>query len=412
MTGYNPSSRDSERALLGCFLIDSSLIGTVDIEPVDFYDPQHRKYYEVMLRLGTDADFVTVSEQFNGGTDRGYLSGLLNEPASILNADLYAKAIKEAAYKRGVAYLLQDNYIELTKGNFDPGKLIAELTKSVNIDSGAVHISKYTHEYQTYALEREADPREVWGIPSGIIDFDRLTGGYHKRKMVLISGDPDTGKTIFVIQSAVGAAKAGYNVLVYELELTGQDMASRIISAERGIEERQVHRGKLGTSGMLSLEEGVKQVNDLPIYMSEKTDWSTTKLRADVARMKTQLGCVDLVVLDSLVRLTDAPYSNVWENDTWKSGMVRNMAKDLDVAVLTVHNKIKSDGRPRMKDLRGGFDVPYQADEVYFLVESDDELDWGKPRRLIPDKQRYGGPQKWIDLVIPNDRPTLVALTQ
>jgi replicative DNA helicase len=404
---YRPSDKLTERALLGSLLLAPYMINSIDIQPDDFFFVYHRDHFAVMRELGEDANIVSILSKMNGTGDAALLSGCMNEAISPLYADNYVKIIKEKATERRGVLLAEQMVQDIQHGTFDPGKYITALSNNVNVDGGAEHIRKYSTELEQYAMEREKDPREVWGIPTGITLFDKLTGGLHRRKMVIISGDPGLGKTIFVVQAAVAAAQAGHRTVVYELELTGRDMASRIISGWRGVSERDIHRGKLGTSGMLSLGKGVQDLNELPIYISEATQWTATAIRADVARLKAN-GGVDLVVLDSLARLKDSDSPNNWENDTLKADRIRDMAKDLDVALLTVHNKVKTEGTPRMRDLRGGYDIPYQTDELFFMVESDLEMDWGKPRRLIPSKQRYGGPVSYIDLAIPNDRPILV----
>jgi len=392
-------------------LLDPSCATLVGVQPADFYILRHRWIWDAVLQAGPRGDLLTISDRLkkNGKLDEiggiAYLTKLLNSTPTISHAEEYAKLVKEETTRRKYLELAEKIAKDAQNGSIDPTVYIDAITSSTAVLGGAEGIQRFTLEYERYVQKRQEDPRDVWGIPTGFIDFDRVTGGLHKKQVVMISGETGVGKTLFVIQAAVEAAKAGYKVVIYELEMDGKDLVGRVISGETKISTRRVHQGQLTEGDMFSIGSQVSAICDLPIWMSDETHWTTIGIRSDLSKIKSQHGA-DLVVVDYMNLLADKGGNSESENIELKCKGFRNICKDLDVAGLTVHSQIKTESTFRKTtDLRGSAEVGYAVDQVWFVTK-----DYNKPlvRLLETTKQRHGSDSDiFIKLVMNKDVPRL-----
>jgi replicative DNA helicase len=409
MSDLLPHKKEDEQSLLGAILLDSSLLTRLHIPSDLFYIEDHQIIYKAMVELGDSLNLVTLVDKLP--QFKTYASLLIKSCPSTLYAESYLDILQKILERRQIVLLANDMASAAYSGNVDKTQYLDRLTGQSN-GAGTTHIRTFTRQLEHYVQDRQANPAEVWGIPTGLSEFDTWTGGLHKKRLVLVCGKPKVGKTILLCQTAKHAASKGYKVAVYETELSGIDTASRLVTASAGVIEQRMHQGKLKDDELIRLGQAVSELNDLPIYLSEETHWTSASLSADVARLQADHG-VDLVIIDSMKRLNDKDYDSSWANEELKSARIRAMAKNLDVAVFTVHNLIKGDGTHMgLDDVSGSAEVTYIADEVFFLVENKDNYcSYGKPRQLVAKAQRFGGQKGWIDLVLHNDKPELVTPT-
>ena len=397
-------SRAAEEAYLGCLIIDASQYAEAPIDPDDMYVIRHRWILQAIIDLGVKSDIITLTnlleerDQLEEAGGAAYLTTLFSSMPFGAQLPKYAGVIRAKSERRGMIEIAN----EIAKRAYQPGDvdvsdLTTRLAQNVKVQgSGAQPLREDAEEYLNWMYARAADPREVWGIPTGFPDLDKITGGWHPGRAVVIVGDSGLGKTQFILQSGFHAAKSGFGVHLYELEMSTHDLIHRLVLAEASfggtlpwgaLERGTASAGVLGAAGEFVTDTLMK----LPLYVSDETHWTPTSIRADILRnMRTRK--IDLVIVD-YAKLVQAPNAaNEYEAQEIVSRDLRNIAKDLNVAMLTVNSQTK-DG-----SIRGSNEVKYTADEIWRLelepaltTDGTNGATGQDILNLLPVKRRHGG---------------------
>lgn len=352
-----PHSREAEEAVLGAVLIDESIMQKLVLEPEDFYIRRNGMIFQAMRIMAKNnkcVDFVTLCAQLEnmrllnevGGA--AYIMGLINKTPSSLNAEGYADVIVERAKRRSVIYAAQKLAQSAYNLNTDFQGFIStamdELAHSIVLSKGAVHISHFTslaYDEADAAMTRYAEnPNDVFGIPTGFADWDKITCGFQKGEVVLLAGEPGSGKSVLAVQTLANAARAGHPGALYELEMGGLQVMRRLLSAKAKIPTMSIRKGSMTEEELPVFLAAIDEMSNLPIYISDSSNLTTTEIRADLMRLKEFFG-VELVVIDYIGLLKDAPDKKEVERQTLISGRVHDIAKDLDLAVIGISSMTK-----------------------------------------------------------------------
>jgi replicative DNA helicase len=293
---YSPHAEES---LVGAALIDAGVIGRVSVEPEDFYIVRHGMIWAALLELhkrGSGVDFVTVCEEMDSKGKLGevggdaYLTKLIHDTPSSLGAEDYARIIKDNSSRRNTLRLASD----LARLAGDESKdlsqsisqVMTDLTKTASITQGAVSWSRYLSQSYDLVAERAINPQDTWGIPTGFSDYDRMTGGLQQTEIMLLSGEPGKGKSIFALQAAQAMAKDGHPGALYSLEMLGRAVTLRALSNASKIESRRLKSGRIREDEWPQFINAFEELSQLPIYMSDSVEWTTAALRSDLSRLK------------------------------------------------------------------------------------------------------------------------------
>lgn len=390
-------SKETEEALLGALMIDPSALYRVAVDPFDFHFAQNRKVYvaihELMRKHGS-VDQVLLSKQLNG-VDQGWFWGLINVVPSALHIEAYASEVRELAERREMLDIAGDIAKSAYAGRVDLSHFNKRLADSVRADGETRGVS--TKEYYDYLVERDRKPDEVWGIPAPWGDFNKVTGGLHKRRSTLFIGQPGVGKTVAVMQIGLIAAQKGHKVSVYSLEMSERDLVGRWVAMMTRIPEKRVHRGILKPGQIVKIEQALEEIEALPIRISEETHWTSMGINADLVKH----GGSDLVIVDYLAKLKD-PGEKRYNAEAQASSNLRDGAKNLGHALIMVASMVK-DG-----SVKGAAEVAYVQDETWRIEKS--AFDGGVDDRIVkmfPSKQRHGGDKAYIKLEMVKDLPLL-----
>lgn len=396
MTAQPIYSREAEESIIGAVLINQSVFKTIDLQPEDFYTTIYgdvwRAFQKITLESGT-IDILTVKEKLGGKVDA--LKLIANVPSS-LHAKHYAEIVREKARRRQLVLLASDMAKSAYNQEGDLEKEIPEymtrLVNSAKIVNGAEHISKALAELYDEIKERAINPQDVWGAPTGFIDYDLMTGGHHTGEMTLLSGKPGLGKSIIAIQMAIGMSKHSPGV-IYEMEMGETQTVRRSVSNESKIETRRMRNGSMEDDDWDVLAKAIASMETLPIYISDHTGWTTASMRADLARLKAQQN-IKWFIVDYLYLLQDQYGNNDYERLAYISKSLKNICKDLDLAGLIIHSMTKAEmnsDTPSLVGMRGSGQIAYDADVAIYLIE--DEIDkenvklyFVKFREDIPDR--------------------------
>ena len=406
----NMHNIEMERALLGLCLVDGDLVKVLDIEPKDFYVETHQWIYKSMLNLGV-IDIITVADELErigklseiGGTPK--LMKFSSSFYSLGSAEEYAETIKGYRRARTDVQVLTKALNEINNGGLNRAQLLSDLTSNTGVVGQAVHIKEHASVLFDDIEKRQNDPREIWGMPTGFSDLDKLTGGVHKKQTTIFAGAPAVGKTMLVMQIAYQMAVAGHSVGVWSFEMNASRLLGRLVSAVTGVPTRKMYQGKL--NGDLSkVMTAIGNLENLPIYISDVSGMTTSTLRADVHRIKVLHG-IDVAVLDYINLLLDSDGANRNENTANKARRWQAICKDMDIHGLTVQSMNKEGMRaavPDMAGMSGPADVSFDADNIFFMVKPPTDVtpveDSGEVIKLLPSKLRDGDMgKKPIDLV-------------
>jgi replicative DNA helicase len=334
---------------------------------------------QALRSRGFSVDILTVSEELERAgklTEVGgpaYLAELIGNTPSSMGAESYAQIITEKAGRRR----LLDAANSLARAAYDEGKPIDDaviavtqlLTGSIQPRGAAVHLSKYVEELMDDVEERSKNPKDIWGLETGVLDFDKITGGLQAGEVCYLGGDPGIGKSILSMQMGIGMATKNHPGAIYSLEMKGLPVTRRIVSEIGELDTRKLKSGRLLDSDWPIFIQACEAAIALPVYLSDDSYWTTAGLRADMARLRSQ-NKIEWFVLDYLLLVCDGDGKlDEIERSALLSRRVKALAKEFDLAGITV-NSVTKDG----SDIRGSNQVKHDADVILMLGEHQPEV--------------------------------------
>ena len=405
-----PHSPAVEERILGVVLIDPEVMNEIDLLPEDFYIERNRMIYQACLDLkrdGQDINYVTVCSRLQ---ERGQLSevggdmrvsGLLTLPDMFtFQVDSYVSVIRKKSVQRRILHVSE----ELLKTAFvDDGvedgvsKAMDTLSRLAIAHTGATHISHYASQVYDEVLNAYSNPRDIYGIPTGLVDFDRLTGGMQKAATIRLAGEPGVGKSALAASLLIGAAEMGHPSAYYALEMNGAAVVRRLLAARARIPTRDLRQGKLDDSAWKRFTEAVEQVSVIPFYLSDYSLWTTASIRSDLQKLKTNHG-IEVVAIDYEGLLQDDLDKDDITRSKIISGRVHAICKDLDIAgiVLDDMNKEGFDNSSSGKrNISGSARKAHDADVIILMRKHPQNAGW---IRLTWEKDREDSPDKFLDL--------------
>lgn len=405
-------SLDAERGVLGALIAGSDRPSQFGLDPSDFYVVKHGWIFDALLRLdagGKVINFVTVSEKLRetgkfeevGGSDG--LMSLTEFP--LHEAKSYAEIVKAKSRRRHIMHSLSEAARATAQPDTDineaAAKLLENLLKDSGNDDGARPIGEALTALYDEIEDAYNNPREYFGIPTGLTGFDRITSGLQRGELFMLTGEPGVGKSSLAMQLVIGAARGTYTTpgtagVVYQLEMRNVAVVRRAISYHAKIEAKKLRKGDLNAEEWSRFNNAMETFTRLPVLMSDRTDWTTMGIRADVARLKHQHD-IGWVLIDYMALLKDDMHLDSTERSALVSDRVHHIAKDFDVAVIAVHDMTKAGMSGQISGqaaLAGSRRVTYNADSIASLTK----LDGVNKLRLTWTKFREDTPDQFLDL--------------
>ena len=392
-----PYSLEAEQTILGAVLTDSTMLSTVleFVKAESFFNEQHRALFQIILQMftsGEKADIITV---LNAAVERGifetaaegrkYLAALVNSVPSLENVDSYCRIVAEKYYIRCLALTARGILQDIQSGEqsaqalmdaaeqriFDirQGKDVRGLTKI-----GDAVCEAYDHIGKMAGPDRE----KYLGAKTGFKYLDTTISGLNKSELILIAARPGMGKTSFALNIATNVARrSDKEVAVFSLEMSKEELASRMLSTE-------------------SLVDSQKLRNGLQMYIDDTASITVQQIKAKLRRLKNLgLVVIDYLQLMSSTLRTDNRVTIVTEI----TRQLKIMAKELDVPVVVLSQlsrgpEGRNDKRPMMSDLRESGSIEQDADIVMFLYRDayyNKESQTPNVSECIVAKNRHGG---------------------
>jgi len=407
-----PQNVEAEAALLGALMIDNRLVEDVQMKlrPDHFFEPLHGRIYEMILRMtdgGRVANPVTLKPMFDGDEamkevgGASYLAQLTGSGAAVIGARDFAAQIYDLALLRALVGVGRD----LVEGALDTSEEVAPLAQieraetelyKVAEEGGAEGKAKSFGDASKLALEMAEralnSGGHLSGFTTGLDSLNTKIGGLHKSDLTIVAGRPGMGKSALGTNFAVAAAKrflrdaedgiapeksAGAPVALFSLEMSADQLATRILAEQSGITSENLRTGRITQHEFRDLARAAAELQSLPLYIDDTPGLTIAALRTRARRLKRQKG-IGMIVVDYLQLLQGTGRGNdnrVQEISEISRGL-KQLAKELDVPVIGLSQlsrqvEQREDKRPQLSDLRESGSIEQDADIVLFIYRED-----------------------------------------
>ena len=408
-----PANLEAEQALLGSILVNNDIIDEIStlVTSNIFYDPAHVKIFEVIESLnnkGMIANPITLKNFFEkdnmltdvGGTE--YLVKLTRFSGSVKQAVDYAKIIHEMYLRRELVQISDklsadtlnansqeqnaENIIESTE------KSLFDLAERGSFSQSFLKFNQaldQTIEMATLAMKSD---QGIVGVPTGLTDLDEKLGGLHKSDLVILAGRPSMGKTALATNIAYNAAhhilkrQEKSSVAFFSLEMSSEQLSTRILSEQARIKSDDVRRGKVTEEEINRYIETSRNIYNLPLYIDETPAITIATLSNRARRIKRLFG-LNLIVVDyiQLMKSGSNKYDGRVQEISEITQGLKALAKELSVPVLALSQlsravEQRDDKQPQLADLRESGSIEQDADVVMFVYREAYYLERKQPK--------------------------------
>lgn len=389
-----PHSREAEEAVVGAVLINPEVYYDVAqfLSADDFYIHRHKFIWEAFTRLHEQripTDLLTLSEELDrvgqlaeiGGS--AYLTSLINQVPSSLNAESYGRIVEGHSIRRkmitaankiaSLAYseetIVDTVMDEAEKAVFN----VSERRLKHDVQPIASVLSDYYDRIDDLAKR----PEDFHGVPTGFIDLDRILSGLQPSDLLIIAGRPGQGKTGFLLSVAKNAALTHKKkVAIFSLEMSNEQVVQRLIAQETGIDSQRMRTGKLTEQEWPLFTHAIEVFSDTKIYLDDTPAITPLQLRTKCRRLHMEYG-LDLIIVDYLQLMGgDTRNDNRVQEVSYISRNLKVLARELNVPVLTAAQlsravEQRQDKHPMLSDLRESGSLEQDADIVMFIYRAD-----------------------------------------
>ncbi len=439
-----PHNIEAEQSLLGAILLDNDFFESVSefLKPHHFATPVNAKIYEYISKViakGKVADPITLRAYFKQNNDLSsidggnYLVEIVNSVVSVSGVYDYAKLIHDLYVRRELILLgegittkaISFNIDEKASDQIEAAEAKLYDIASSNHHTGFVSFSgALTSTMEILETAYKSDS-SITGITTGFVDMDKSLGGLNRSDLIILAGRPSMGKTALATNIAFNAAATyvkkadgGGKVAFFSLEMSKEQLVTRILSQECAIPSEKIRKGEIKEEDFLKLVRERKKINDLPLFIDDTPALSISAVRTRARKLKRQYG-LDLIIIDYLQLLHGGSDSRRNESRVQEiadiTRSLKALAKELDIPIIALSQlsravEARDDKRPQLSDLRESGSIEQDADIVMFVyreeyyearrepsVGTDEHIKWlekmGKVHNLaeaIIAKQRHG----------------------
>ncbi len=384
-----PFSLEAEQTILGAILTEPSIISVVmeKVKTECFFNEQHREIFDIIMGMfttGEKADVITVlnaamrRKLFDTPQEgRAYLAALINLVPSVSNIESYCNIVAEKYYLRSLSYVAREILQDVQSGEGDAQSLLDSAEQRIfdirqgKSVQGLIKIGDAVCEaYDRIDKISGPDKEKYLGARTGYKYLDSITSGLNKSDLILIAARPGMGKTSFAINIATNVARRGdKDVAVFSLEMSSEQLATRMLSTEALVDSHKLRSGFLSNDDWDRLAASAAVLSGLPMYFDDTAGVTVQQIKAKLRRMKN----IGLVVIDYLQLMTSTlKTDNRVLVISEITRQLKIMAKELNIPVILLSQlsrgpESRNDKRPMLSDLRESGSIEQDADIVMFL---------------------------------------------
>ncbi len=421
-----PHNIEVEQALLGAILINNDAFWSVSefLKPEHFYENIHSRIYSVaadMIRISKHASPITLKTFLpaddkitNDITVEQYLARLVASAAVVINAPDFGKVIYDLATRRALIEVGSEmvNIAYDCSFGLSPGDQIDNVERQLfKLAETGSSIGGF-HDFST-AVNRTIElastafqhDRGLSGMATGFREIDSITGGLQKSDLIIIAGRPAMGKTAFATNIATNIAMkynqkissgTGGKVGFFSLEMSAEQLATRIISEQTEVSSSRIRRGDITESEFEKLSFCVQEIQKIPLFIDETGGISIAKMCTKARRLKRKSD-IDIIIVDYIQLMHgDAGGGNRVQEMTEITTGLKALAKELDIPIIALSQlsrqvENRENKHPQLSDLRESGSIEQDADVVLFVYREEYYMEMVQPKH---DNEKWA---EWND---------------
>jgi replicative DNA helicase len=419
-----PASVHAEMTILGGMLVEPVAIidATMLLKTDDFALDSHRKIYDVMLQLseaGHAVDIVTVADALKkrkeldsvGGLP--YLASLSEGLPRKLSIENYVRIVRDKSLMRQLLTVCDMGMIEASDQSREALDVLNQVSSRLTeisehaVTGGFSDITAIVKESFGSIDALYEQGREVTGLATHYIEFDKMTSGLQESELIIIAARPSMGKTAWAINMAENAAvRGGKVVAVFSLEMSKASLLRRMLASQALVNSKAIQTGMLMRDDRMKLINGLERLMESKMFIDDTPGITLAEMRAKARRLKQQHGSLDLIVIDYLQLMTGSTSGaqKGFENRTQEVSAIsrglKSLAKEMKVPVVALSQLSRAseqrggDKKPLLSDLRESGSIEQDADVVCFIHREEyydrENEDLKGKAEIIIAKQRNG----------------------
>ena len=433
-----PNSIEAEKAVLGSAFLSKVALQKIcdELTPDSFYSDANAKIFETISELNGKSIPLDITILANKLSEKKiltqvgnieYLSEIIDSVPSASNVEYYINIVKEKMIGRKII----ETATEIANDAYTSNDSIYDVLDSAEMKMLRIGNMRKTTEFQSIKdvayreqanLEKLAEQgSDITGLATGFNDFDKLTAGLQPNQFIIIAARPAMGKTAFALNLATYAAMHNEkSVAVFNLEMSAEQLANRILQSLGQISGIKMRTGRLEHNDWKRLNEAISRLSDTNLFLDDTPGITIGEIRSKCRRLANSDKGLGLVVIDYLQLITgpSKTIGNRQQEVSEISRSLKTMALELDVPVIALAQlsravEQREDKRPIMSDLRESGSIEQDADIVSFLYRDDyynkeaRRDDNSSITEFIIGKNR-SGPTTTIELLFRKDTSTFV----
>lgn len=433
-----PHNIDAEKSVLGSMFLSKYAVQKA-LESLNkelFYLDSHSKIFEAIKTLrekNISIDMTTVTEELEnkkllkevGGIE--YLTEIINFVPTAANVDEYIRIVEEKAILRR----LIEEATGIVASGYNQEEDISEVLDNAEKKILNVVKTKKGTEFrsiQDVLLKTQSDleklsqqKSEITGIPTGFYDLDKVTSGLHENELIIIAARPAMGKTAFALNLATNIAmNTDKTVALFNMEMSGEQLAMRMLSSVGQIEANKLRSGKLEHHDWKKFNEAMSRLAETKLFIDDTAGMTISEIKAKCRRLYNSEGGLGIVIIDYLQLISgSARYAGNRQQEVSEiSRSLKTLAMELNIPVIALAQLSRTvegreDKRPLLSDLRESGSIEQDADIVAFLYREDYytkqiSIDENTSKSEFIIAKNRSGPTTTVDLIFRRNVSTFV----
>lgn len=374
-----PQAIEIEEAVIGAMMLESDCFINNPVKPEWFYKEEHQKIIsciKLIVESGNKVDLIQVTKKLNdlgkleevGGPV--YITQLIRRVSSALHVEQHIRIIQQEFARREIIRFSTEIQNQCYDGTIDLDDIFTKIQHDMANVMSFGEDASVTYKQATENLLIQLTGEVETGIKTGIYKYDNFTGGLHLGDLVIIAAETSQGKTSLALTIFKNCALKNYKAAIFSLEMTKEQLVSRVTAQQTGISAKNIMYNKLHNYDKQTVVNELHKLKELPIYFDESTANDIDKICTSIRKLKIKYD-IELVLVDYIQDMKGA-------ND--ESGIaeigrkLKNIAKELNIAIIAISqlSRDKINPEPNRARLRGSGQLEEKADIVMLLYRPEE----------------------------------------